>query len=661
MVEQEYNIRGKSTLSQIFFAVQENYYSFQIMETIFKTYIRNTLKSGNLLFQGDTKQIAEALQAGFIKQAITSESYTINIASDIFINAVIAVAEEDIKEPFPRNIAESIAFISRYEAWLKSSFNNNAHNAFGFLIEPFKIYSLVKLHNGRDVDLITFYDDYNNEDKNSDTELWRFDEYFFHALPYLDIDEVVILQILTSTNKTKREQHDNNEKIEFVIKFAEINYDHALRLYKYGKSNGLEKQANLLALLLAGLYNSGFEDAVNEARTLFETNQSVAIIFFGAINNQSSELIDYIIDLSDKINKDTVDTVRHYSFTLQKLLQLTVTEKQIERIFQLYFELLALQNKDITNNISGTLSWYILGYEKERYDLLKAALNHKYIEGHIIENYFNNFKNPQFFFEFFTTNYSALRGRINVKLFEEGFDHFINSNYSETEPEVFNLISHEDIHLRTGILKLLISSRIRTKQLNLLLLDSEIKQLRAIEAMVAFPFGINELMPSLLILRNSSHVNVVNYLKKSLWILVFEAYHEYAYNLIEKNLENNKADKAFLKSIKQSIDAYEQMRKAKNSIKDLDPWANERSHVQLYYKLEREKTAKSMNEIHNDENSFLRNTAKTVQIVRGGAWKIEGHDVSQLGSFETSIPVDLRMYKNTDQYELNLNFPKSKF
>lgn len=626
-----------------------------------KTYIRESLVSKSLLFHSDVKKIEKFLKSGFIKKSTNPGTYQINTLSDIFIDAVIAVAEEDLQIDFPSNILDCIVFISNYESWLKNSFSDNNYNAFEFLIEPFKIWSLVKLHKENKDNLIVFYKAHNENESSTNHELWRFEEYFFKALFYLNIKTEEIWQVLTSANKKDQEQTINHQKSEFALKLADVNYDQALQLYQYGKKNNLNNDAVLLALLLAGLYNNGYKKAVNEAKAIFESNQEIAIVFWGAINNRSSRSIDYIIGIWCKVDKENIETVNQYIFTLQKLLTPPISENQADQIFQIYFELLNLQNESITNGVSRILCWFIHDYEKQRYDLLRAALNQKLVNGNFINDYFQNFKSPRYFFDFFAITYSKLKSKTKVDLFENGFCHFVNSTYEQTEKEILELLCDENFHLRTGIIKLWINSRQR-RQLNLLLLDSEVKQLRAIEALVAFPFGINKIMPSLLILRNSPFENVKKFLQYSLGILIFDAYQQYAVQLIENSLDNTNEDKQFMKPLRQYLTEFEKVQEVKNAIKDLNPRANEKHYLQLYYKLEGEQHAKSVNDIDKDEGSLLFQLGgKSVNIVRGNAWKIEEREVAALGKFETSISVDSRMFKNPDQFEINLNFPITKF
>jgi hypothetical protein len=498
----------------------------------------------------------------------------------------------------------------------------------------------------------------NSESQSSNKELRNFEKYFFKALLHLGIDVKEICRILLATEGAQ--QNTNYEKSEFVIKLANVAFDYALQLYKFGKLNGLNDRPHLCALLLAGLYNNGYEDALPESMNLFNTKQDIAIIFWGAIKNRPSELIDHIINLYDHINKEDIETVRHYVFTLQKLLQHAIDGEYVERIFHIYFQLLGLMDEAITNCVWNTLSWSIEGYEEQRYDLLKAALNNKFIKGYFIKDYFHNFKDPSFFFEFFAISYTANKSRTNIEIFTNGFEHFTSSDYNKTEKEILSLLAHENIHLRIGISKLWIGSRINRKPLNILLLASEVEQLRALEGLVMFPYGINDILPSLLIARKSQYPNVIIYLQQTLCTLVSEAYHEYIYELIEKELENTSADKKFLKPIKQCLSTYTKIRDNKKAHNDLNPLTNEKSLVQLYYNLEREKNAQSVEDINNDEHSFL-SQIKSVIIVRGNSWKIEEKDISALGHVEASIPIDMRIYKNPDQFEIQLNFPKAKF
>ena len=135
---------------------------------------------------------------------------------------------------------------------------------------------------------------------------------------------------------------------------------------------------------------------------------------------------------------------------------------------------------------------------------------------------------------------------------------------------------------------------------------------------------------------------------------VFYAYHDTIYELILKEIGESSEDKEFMKPITEALNDYKELKKLKESIKDIDPFENEYELIQLYFRLEREEQAKMMNKIKEGEGSFLH-FAKSTTIVRGNSWKIGDREVTPLGKVEAQMLVDRSSYLNPDLYEFNLD------
>ncbi len=628
-----------------------------------KEYLIKAIAARSIALKCNPEDLSDLLEQKFLKTSLRNDSYVIDTTSDIFVTLLNEIAEEGLNEKPPLKIRECLNYISKFESFLKDSYNDNVFNAFSLFIDPYTVQSLVRIHREGHEDLIAFYTNLLEvEDDNVGTKLWRFEEDFFKALLYIDVDAETTCKLLT-TEHVSSERREMHEKSEFVTKLPEIDFERGLQLYKYGRGNGLDKAGYLLALLLAALASNGYKEALSDGVTLFEFNKDIAVVFWGAVKVLPDESIDYVLDIRRNINNDEIEVIRNYIFTLQKILQQSaVTEEQTERIFELYFDFLCLKETSISNSVWGTLTWYIKGHEQKRYDFLMKSLKQSINPGLSIKSYFHNFENPKYFFEFFETTYASLKNRTNMQLFKEGFSHFINSHHMETEKQVLRLLSHENFNIRIGTVKLITGERGVKNKINLLLLETEIEQLRAIEGITAFPFGIEDLIPILINLRKSPFKNVSIHLTNELCILVIEAYPHVAFKIIEQCLTDTVEDKKFIGPIRKCLKLYGKIRKEKRRFDDINPLINEKNHVQLYYKLEAEINAKAMSDIDKDESSMLFQLAgKSVHIVRGNSWKIEGQGVSKLGQIESSIAVDLRMFKNPDDFEMKLNYPKPRF
>lgn len=585
-------------------------------------------------------------------------TYSINLTNPIVNSLLTEIAQERLKRELPNDVINTLKFVDDFEEDIKKPETNITWAGLIQLKKSLKIHLLANLHNELNVDLVFFLDSLKDKESKRVKELRSFEDLFFKTLPYLKVSIETIFDIIKKKYPKKSYEHLINN---FCGNLGFTNQALANELFEFGKANGLNQIGALTANLLVGLYNSGDNTAYEKAKNLFIDNEMLSIFFFGRAQLKTIQEINDAINITEKIDKTNEQSIFELEYLYENLLENELITNDISELcFKKFKELFIIENENLRWRIIHTFSHSIKGYEIERYSFLHFALNTGQ-NGNYIKRYFHTFKDPKYFFDLFTYAFKQLGIRANIELFEDDFIRFWRDYKELTENLILECLSDQNRSLRTGAIKLILNSHY-TCYVDLLKLKNAEQQLRALEALTDFPHSIDNLVSIMLPLRKSKFPEVIVYLQNKLSTLIYDAYHEYLYKLIEKNIGKTKKDIDFIKPIKKALENYQKIKNLKSSINDLNPWENERQHMDLYYRLEHENHTIMMNKINEGEGTFMEFFGKSHIIVRGNSLKIDGDDdIRQLARFEHSAVLDGRAYKNPDQFEKILNNPKSLF
>ncbi|RXR16309.1 hypothetical protein EQG63_11850 [Flavobacterium amnicola] len=620
--------------------------------------LKQCINSKNIELGSNLSPSQELINSKTIIWNDSLDTYNINFTNPIVNSILTEIAQERLKRELPNDIISTLKFIDDFEEDVKRPETNITWAGLIQLKNSLKVHLLANLHNEHNVDLVVFLDNLKNKESKRVKELYSFEDLFFKALPYLKINIETIFDIIKKKYPKKNYEPLINN---FCRNLGFTNPALAHELFEFGKANGLNQIGVLTANLLVGLHNNGDNTAYEKAKNLFIDNEMLSIFFFGRAQLKTIQEINDAISIIEKIDKTNEQSIFELECFYENLLENElITEEITKYCFKKFNELFTIDNDNLRWRIIHTFSHSIKNYEIERYNFLLFALdtgkNPNYIK-----RYFHTYKDPKYFFDLFSYAYKNLGIRTNIELFEDDFIHFWNDFKESTENHILECLTNQNKLLRTGAIKLILNSRF-TCHVNLLKIKKSEQQLRALEALTDFPHSIDNLISIILPLRKSKSSKVVQYLQNKLSTLIYDAYHEYLFNLIEKNIGVTQKDIDFIKPIKQTLEHYQKIKELKSSINDLNPWENERQHMDLYYRLEHENHAIMMNKIKEGKGTFLEFFGKSHIIVRGNSWKTDGDDdIRQLAKIEHSTVLDGRAYKNPDQFEHNLNNPKSLF
>jgi len=612
----------------------------------------------DLYFKIDKIQISKSELSNtskLIKEGILIEEgeyFRINLDSDSVFENLIAYSEKILNSKFPNDILTSLKFYDEFYKKIKEINSAPYLKSFELLIEGFKTYILFQ-NNNQGKDITNFLFSITEVKRERDKCLYDYEKYYFKALLKLNIDLKTLTKVIKHSSKNDYGRYDASIYLKNICinnpEFAKEIIDNW-----YGENDLNLKYFQKQILVV--LYDKECDEIFAKAFEVFKNETKILIDFLFSIEYKKEEhLKDAILFVENIEKSDNVfgsEIVQFY----ERLLKTNSNYKDI--VFNKLYEYFDKDDENVRGWIIHSLIYYIEGFEEERYNFLHHILN-KTKQINLIRDYFHNFKEPKYFFHLFQFAYSQSEFRTNLSLFENGISHFWQINHQETENYILIFLSHQDIIFRLGGIHLQLLGHL---PINVLNINSEIGQLRALEAYERFPHSIENLVPTLLQFRNSKFKKVKEDFKLILGNLIFEAYHSHIYNLIINGLSSSKEDKEYKKYFKMILDEYEKMCKFKSTINDLSPNQNEYNFMDLYYRLEHENQAKMMEEVKEGKGSFLEHFGKNTIIVRANAWKLDEQDeVRPLGKVEHSIYVDGRIYKNPDLYEFILNSNKSNY
>ncbi len=620
------------------------------IETKINSLLDLFFKRDNIQF--DKKEIDgfnELLSNGIIKKhKKNTEIFTLNSYSKEFNTYLLKFIERKTKKELPKNVSEAFKYIEDFKDDLRKKHKINITNAYDIIVKGFKIFILQKFKNENIIEPVDFLFEL-EKTENRNHYLYNYESIFFMFLHYSDYttDEIAEICIKSWNNKLIE-----SSIISFLRDYANTSIDRANKLLN--DLNEKDIQIRMISHILIGLYNAGDNNALEKAIKLKDSNLLDCFFILGRLNYSSEKEIEKIFKLIEPLNFANKEIASEQSYLIFQIINNSKATKDLKKKgFGFLVSLLEKATPEIIENVFHGVINYLKNYEAEKYDLLSIYLSKTKNFG-VIKNFFFNFKNPKYLFDLLIHSFSANPNyRFPIEIFESGIHHAWQNNKEETEKLILSLFNQHPAFSILAV-KIILVARRDIYKIDLLKLENKNAQINAIKGFCKSPVFFDRLLPVLLSLRNSIFKEVKDFLRQELAHKVFNSYHETIYELIVRNIGNSKKDKQFILPIKKALDAYFELKKLKESIKDIDPIENERDLMELYYRLDREEQAKMMNKINEGEGTFMQFVKNTV-IVRGNAWKIGSREISPLGNFESKMLVDGSSYLNPDLFEHNMN------
>lgn len=610
------------------FSILELYFQFRTI-----CFNRNTIpcKIDNLI-ESDIIHVVDGAQ---IK---------INLESDRIYEVLLEYITDKLKKELPQSVGEAYIWVEEFEEKQKAEYGfSHIVNAYSEVIEKLKSYILYLFCNKGIIEIKDFAGSL-DEDKKWDNE-----KYILDVLLKVHKETGELYEILSLL----KEAEYPGRIAEFCHNMGLIRLEEARKLYVFAKGKKDRNDFYILANLLRGIFESEPEWVLGEIRNLLPGWSVLGYFVLGRVNYKNEIFISESIKLAGNFDQHDVEGSLQLPYFYRAAIENPNTSSILRNeCFAKLEELFLIGGESLQNSVFQSCS-LIEGFEQERYTLLiKVFLGKSQLFYNRIGQYFSTFKSCDYFFDLFINlvgiryenNFGDL---IDAGVFEEAFVHFWKKDKEHTELHLLELLSHDIPCLRIAAVSLIRSKLSGFYQVDLTKLDTEKKQLRALEVLFYnCYFNIGEFLPLILMLRVSPFQEVVTYMQQRLVKLIFHSYHDYLYHKVSELVE----EEVFLAPLKQGLEDYHKMRKMKTAIQDLDPVKNERDFMDLYYRLEHEEHQKIMHKSNADENSIL-SLARQVIIVRGNAWKIGDNPVSPLGKVECAFVLDQKMFKNPDLFD----------
>ena len=625
--------------------------------------IKNCLERKSLIVDHNKIDPSQLLGNEDFKETNSSE-FEINLESESNRLSILSIAIEKLGRTVPTDISKAVKFIYDFEEELKKPETNVSWAGLIDLKFAMTGFVIAKIHNEGKENLVDFLLKQLKNKHKDEVHLRNIEAYFFEALITINMTAKEFFETIRSYNSTVSKTNISHRAITFAQKIGQQKTDVAKQLYEEIIScDNWEQEFDVLpAHLLIGIHKTEPNYSVEKANEVLASHPVHSLFFFGRIDFSTEGEIQAILKLINELDLTNEQTVNQFIYLLTAILKSKfVTDEIVEFCFQQFQNLFDSETSNNKRMVVDAMTNWIENHEKERYGFLLQ--NHgKFGDLELIDGYFSRFKDCAFFFQFFQSVYRALDGKMKSGLFSVSVNHFSRENPDKAERFILDFLSHEELFWRKAGMHLIKTKDIGVHQLDLLRLETEMEQLRALEVLTEYNWNLEEYLPMVLVLRNSLFPSVRKELQKILSKLTFESYHEVLVEKVSNLLTNSADDKKFIRPIKEALKKYHKLVEVKTSIKDLNPAENERSFMDLYYRLEHENQAKMMKEIKSGKGNFLTSFFKSSVIVRGHSWKIEGKDeVVPLAKIEHSFSIDARAFKNSELFEHQSNNFKSKY
>ncbi|HLP53926.1 MAG TPA: hypothetical protein VK151_02820 [Fluviicola sp.] len=625
--------------------------------------IKNCLERKSLIVDPN-KIDSSKLQGDENFKETNSSEFEINLESESNKLSILSIAIEKLGYPVPTDISEAVKFIHDFEEELKKPETNVSWAGLIELKHAMTGFVLAEIHNEGKGNLVDFVLNRLKNKHKDEVHLRNIEAYFFEALITIEMTAKEFFETIRSYNSTVSKTNISYRALTFAQKIGQQKTEVTKQLYEEIIScDNWENEFGVLpAHLLLGIHKTDPNYSFKKANEELASHPVHSLFVFGRIDFSNETEFQDILKIIEELNPKDEQTVNQLIYLLTSILKSKFVTDVITKFcfqqFQDLFNSETLNNKVIV--VDAMINW-IENYEKERYGFLLK--NHgEFGDFKLIESYFSRFKDSIFFFDFFQKVYHAFEGKMKPGLFGSVVNHFSREDTDKTERSILDFLSHKEIFWRKAGMHLIETKDIGVHQPNLLRLETEIAQLRALEILTEYNWNLEEYLPMVLVLRNSHFPSVKKELQKVLAKLTYESYYEVLVEKVSNLLTNSAEDKRFIRPLKEALKKYHKLVEFKSSIKDLNPFENERNYMDLYYRLEHENQAKMMKEIKSGKGNFLTSFFKSSIIVRGHSWKLEEkNEVVPLAKIEHSFSIDARAFKNSELFEHQYNHYKSKY
>lgn len=562
--------------------------------------------------------------------------------NSLIVNEVLrGKAEAIMGLPMPNTIANALAFINSFCEEIRKPEVRTYW--YGHLESGLESYGLIYLNHIHNVDVTGFLKTITTEMEVNSPELRVFKNDYTGAFPHLKDDikkRFDIVDYLYSNKDTSYFAADCLEKV------GEHNKEKAVELYNYGKDHGAIKHERFLPILLIHLYPVDKPKYFLEVTDLHKVNALQGLIALSFFKYDTSEEIEHAFHFISRNRASDNNYLQQLPHFLCRLIENTKTPDDVRRsCFAEIKQLLKIGDEQLKGNLLMRFQ-LITGFEKEKMELLPDFLT---LGSGVFTNYFNHFESPTPLFDLIRDAFLRHGLRTKFDVFSQGISMVFSQSPEKCEHELLRMLTDDLAILRYAGVQILTNNHGHLYPIDVLKLDAE-GQKRIIETLLPQPHGIEKILPFVLKLKATPHDNVFEILTRELKNLI-RAYDHDLVDMVKPCLDlSSPRDQKLQSDLEEVLAQYLKEKDLKNSISEFDPAQNQASMMQLYFRLENEKQAEMIERTRG--NSFFTQMGKTINVIRGNAFKTENNPtITKMSTVSTSMLVDQRYYIDPDYYE----------
>jgi hypothetical protein len=617
------------------------------------------------LLEGDNVDFDLLKKNEIIKIYGSVDRDNINFDSILMNIVLLEIAEDKLNEKLPLEIIEALEYAMDFLFRLRQPRTNEHWYTTGFK-SAWIDFIWMTFNQKMNLDFKSFLFSlpvYSNRDK--DKNVWDYEDYFFDALPKLDLCEDDIYEISLTFFRDKRTK---GYIIMNLPKYCKM-YPRSgqLLLEKAEKEKG---HSELKSVIYRGVGSYLFDKTLRYAEELLtegkETRAIETLMFIDFCNMNQLKSTLFLINSHSYQTEDGI-------LLLPSLYRKIINNKYaddvlVQESLDTLFNLMKLDNIKVATRALYCMGM-INGHTYVKVEIVNFLLNNKpFLHKHI--NLWDCFKRCDEIERILKLVIEILKevdvhSELGCTLkIRETIKFLYQKDELGFDTILFNLFAEEKNPLYKERNRL-ITIRLEVNNFIEISVLSEKMQLQILKSLLEYPILLDEKISPLLELRKSQFPLVREVLFEHYLIGILMRGFPHSIETILRNVLDLESDEdvRYFKKFQCIYSKFmQEVIEVKNEINEIKPFVNQWADAELYYRLEAEYEHK-VKEKFMAESGGLMTMFKQIQIIRGRAFKnSRSENITKLHNFSKSYAMDRRHFINPDKYEMgyDISFPKKE-
>jgi len=521
------------------------------------------------------------------------------------------------------------------------------------LVHKMEQWLIVTLNNDYDYDFHDYALTLVKDGKGRD--IYDFVERFGKALPYLKISHERLIPIVLHLSIELNNNKNANPYGSLRIGLKDLVFGNPIYGIQLLNTLKLVKDSHEFeALVLSGLIEQGGVDYLNQIKDSYlEEAPNVLANSFSLLRKLNDTLADSVLSVTINFDLTKPNVVNYLPSIFYSIIQFTDCTTELKSKAFSSLKSAWTISKEIKPNILGVLE-NINGFENERRTFLLEAFDDEDVSISWIGNMYGltEITTPDFIFDLILVIANRVRLQFDVKVLEYPLSELKRNDDGNFSHVLIQLLIHDNGFVRFA------GSRIYTHitfgrgkfrfKYDILSLQ-ETEQIKLVIAVLTEMNPPQDTLANILKLLDSPYKRVVDILILKLKTMVESFFDSVNIEMqlgIEENIFSNTTA---LKIVHTHHEQFLKHIEDKKKLKEFNPLLNEYNLAKYYSETVHRKNSRMINEVMNN-NSVISHMGPTINLTKGGGWKVEGREsVQQLGHISSSAPFP-RIYFIAPEY-----------